>query len=115
MAESDLNEKLHEIDRRLSVHEVSHNKDMQSLSKALDLQAVEYERRLTSLNGEAARLREMQAHYVPRELYEQYQGEVNKTIAELRSYRDTNLGRQAVIATIIPVIVSVVFWWLNRH
>lgn len=38
--------------------------------KALESQAKEYHRRLEALNGEAARLREMQTHYLPRETYE---------------------------------------------
>ena len=42
------------------------------------LQALEYERRLEFLNGEAERLRQMQAQYIPREVFD-------RTVAELRS------------------------------
>ena len=38
--------------------------------KALELQAKETERRLELLNGEAERLRTMQATYLPREVFE---------------------------------------------
>src|ERR1700674_1784357 len=44
--------------------------------KALDLESKEVSRRLENLNGEASRLREMQATYVPRELFEL---QINKT------------------------------------
>ena len=43
---------------------------LESAEKALTLQAKEYERRLADLNGEAARLMEMQSKYLPRETYE---------------------------------------------
>lgn len=46
--------------------------ELQSLAqeKALELQAVEIARRLEALNGEAGRLREMQAQFVPRETWD---------------------------------------------
>lgn len=40
--------------------------------RALEIQAREYERRLDALNGEAGRIRDIQATYVPRETYENY-------------------------------------------
>lgn len=43
---------------------------VQAMQKALDLQAVEYERRLTALNGEAGRLRGMQETYLLKDTYE---------------------------------------------
>ncbi len=115
MTDGDFNEKLHALDRRLSIHEISQAKDLAAVEKARELQAIEYSRRLEILNGEASRLRDIQATYVPRELYEQRHDEIGKAITELRRYRDTNLGRQAVIATIIPVIISLLFLWLNKH
>jgi DNA-directed RNA polymerase len=44
--------------------------DLDSLEEATNLQAKEYARRLDFLNGEAERLREMQATYVTREMWE---------------------------------------------
>lgn len=40
------------------------------LKVALKLQAKEYERRLTALNGEADRLHKMQEQYIPREVFD---------------------------------------------
>jgi len=43
---------------------------LEGAKEALSLQALEYQRRLDALNGEAERLRQMQSTYLPRESYE---------------------------------------------
>jgi len=40
---------------------------VQGMQKALDLQAIEYERRLRDLNGEAGRIKEVLKESIPRE------------------------------------------------
>jgi len=50
---------------------------LKAINKARKLQAKEYERRLEALNHEAAQLKDMQATYTPREVFD-------RTIAELR-------------------------------
>ena len=48
--------------------------------EATVLQAKEYERRLDALNGEAERLKHMQATYLPREVFDARQRELNLKI-----------------------------------
>ncbi len=90
-----------------------------SSSEALKIQAAEYERRLDALNGEAARLREIQSEYLPREVYDSEHKEINKKIELLaldttRS-EGTHTGKSegisaawAIIVTVIVLAVSVV-------
>jgi hypothetical protein len=71
--------------------------------EALDLNAKEMARRLDILNGEAGRLREMQATYVPREIYE-------ASVVKIRLLEDGaayQRGQGQVIAAIISAAVSV--------
>ena len=79
---------------------------MDGQDRALDLQSKEYARRLDLLNGEADRLRQMQMTYVPRELYERNDAQRCEDIKALESYRDTQLGRQAVASAVIAAAVS---------
>jgi hypothetical protein len=81
--------------------------------KALKVQAAEYERRLNLLNGEAARLREIQATYLPREVFENKLTELNKELLELKTYKDNTAGRQAIVALVIPTVVSLMFAAFN--
>jgi len=75
--------------------------------KALMLQAAEYERRLKYLNGEAERLRQMQATYVPREVYDRVDEQRCEDIKALESYRDTQLGKQAALSAVVAAVVSI--------
>ncbi len=43
---------------------------VQGMQKALDLQAEEYERRLTALNGEGERIKEVLKDSIPREVFD---------------------------------------------
>lgn len=58
--------------------------------EALQIQANEYERRLSALNGEASRLREMQSTYLPREVYE----------------KSGMVWKQTLISAIVAIIVA---------
>jgi len=75
--------------------------------KNLIQQAKEYERRLELLNGEASRLRDIQTNYLPREVYESKHSELIKTVDDLRTYRDTMLGRQSIIIIVVSALISV--------
>ena len=66
-------------------NDVNHLKEIldikiENAEKALTLQATEYHRRLNDLNGEAKRLREMQASYVSREIYDVQHSELLKKV-----------------------------------
>ncbi len=77
-------------------------------TQALRLQAAEYGRRLDALNGEAERLRQMQATYLPREIYETSQTEVIKKVDELRQGRNVTEGKSQGISAVWLVIVVLI-------
>lgn len=74
---------------------------------ALDLGAKETERRLDLLNGEAERLRLIQATYLPREVYDANYSELRKEIVGLNSSRDIQNGRNSVLSGVIAFTTSV--------
>lgn len=76
-----------EAERTLGAERRRHYKD------ALELQATEYERRLSALNHEAEQLRRMQATYLPREVYEAEAREL-RTRAETLKLGATELAAQ---------------------
>lgn len=107
-------------------------------AEALRLQAKEYKRRLSDLNGEAERLRNIQATYIPREVFEnslktvsdkteaaahsladKQQELVDKTIAPMHTWQTKLQGKIAIIVivggAIWGIIVSLMFFILNRY
>lgn len=105
--------KLYEVEKSVAVLRTAVEKDITSLHDARVLQATEYERRLHALNGEAASLKAMQLTYLTRLEYNINHSNLEKDIKELRQYRDNSIGRQALLATIIPVIISLLFTFIN--
>lgn len=79
----------------------------EAMEKALLLQAKEYERRLSDLNGEAGRLRDMQATYVPREVFDTVVKDMEKRIEILTA---VNLKTEGVksLYSIIPVALTII-------
>ena len=102
----------------IEVCKVANEKDQKAVANALTLQAREYERRLDFLNGEAGRLREMQATYLPREVYdskhELLEASLEQIKIELNTYKGKVaglnqgwvilLGLIALVATVIGII-----------
>ncbi len=82
-------------------------------AKALKLQAAENLRRLDLLNGEAERLRQIQATYLPREVYDVSAREMHKKINELREREAHTQGRNSVIAAVVAFAISLMFLLLN--
>lgn len=72
---------------------------------ALRLAAKEYERRLDCLNGEAERLRVMQATYVSRDLYDQRHNQLDVRLAALEKMVWMGLGAVLVFGTVMQVIL----------
>lgn len=74
--------------------EIRHERELRRQSEryareALRLQAVEYQRRLEDLNGEAGRIRDVLAQTIPREVFENYKEERDKALdAALKSVED---------------------------
>lgn len=86
----------------------------QFIDKALQLQAAEYERRLSALNGEAERLRNMQAMYVPRETFDTVIREFEKKIEILTAVNLKGEGRASWVNA-IPWIISIVGLFLMYY
>jgi cell division septum initiation protein DivIVA len=77
MEKTDLECKIATLISRIAVLETKHKElserfrlELISQERALKIQTRELERRLEALNGEADRLRSMQATYIPREVYD---------------------------------------------
>lgn len=92
--------------------EVNHLREINNIQaeaskQALQIQAKEYERRLTALNGEAERLREMQQTYVQKSVYEVEMQSAREARAELKEYQDKAEGRAQVISILISVGISI--------
>lgn len=114
----ELEDKITALEIALAVTNTTHEKDMVRIDTALVLQAKEYERRLDLLNGEASRLRDIQATYLPREVYEVFKKDQQNEIYDLKSFKDATIGRQGIIGYIVPTIISAIislgFLLINR-
>ena len=85
--------------------------------KALQLATVELHRRLELLNGEAGRIREIQAAYVPREVFDRYKESVEQRVSNLENF-DANLtGKQWIGGAVIVILAAAITFGVNflRH
>jgi len=94
------------IEKIESLKEIT-NLNFDKTQQALQLEAAELARRLEILNGEATRLRDIQATYLPRELFESRIGEMDKKIAELELAKSEAQGRGQVITTLTSTGISI--------
>ena len=79
-----------------------------AIAEALGKQALEYERRLSALNHEAAQLKDMQATYMPRELYESEILNIRQELKELNAFKNNLIGKLAVVAILVSMAISIV-------
>jgi len=77
-----------------------------ALKLALDLQATENHRRLEILNGEAERLRTMQATYYPRELADLATASIQERLLVIEKALVAQEARGKVITAVISAVVS---------
>jgi hypothetical protein len=81
-------------------------------------QFTEFMRRLSELNGEAGRLREMQSSYVPREVHEAKIDDLTKSIRSLENAQANIFGRIAVVSGAASLlgggVVTVITWLITR-
>jgi hypothetical protein len=84
-------------------------------SEKHDLEAKEIARRLDILNGEADRLRQMQATYLPRELYDTQCSEFRREIDELRLFRANITGQIVAYSAAIGLALSVITFILSKY
>lgn len=118
------NGNLKDLEIKIAVLAETHRKDIERVeeqtelkfdatAKALLIDTKEMARRLDFLNGEAERLRQMQATYLPREVYDENRREIMKCLSDLEGFKNNALGRQSVITVVVSAIVSLVFIFLN--
>ena len=96
------------LTQRMDATDVLVEERFASLKLARDLQDVEVARRLEVLNGEAGRLADMQATYVPREVYDAKTQEIAKDLLELKTFRAETTGKGFAYAPFISVAVAVI-------
>lgn len=89
--------------------EIEHLKELMnerflSSDKALDLHSKEVERRLTLLNGEAGRLKEMQSTYLPREIHDANLKELGSKIEWLQKMVYIGIGGILVLQLVLKFI-----------
>lgn len=90
--------------------------------KALELQAGEYNRRLSALNHEADQLKAMQEKYIPREVYDR---EVQALRDEIKINNDWRIKQEGegqgkesytgLVKWLLPVIITVVFFLIMYY
>jgi len=85
---------------------------MGAAKEALSIQTGELARRLGDLNGEAARLRAIQAEYIPRETYYAKHDDMAKAIVALQVAQSNIIGRIAVISAIVGFAVALIVRWI---
>lgn len=88
------------LDKKIAVLE----ERLTGAQDALKIQAREYERRLETLNHEAQQLKDMQAKYLPREVYEANYKETNTKIEALQKYIWIGVGGLLVIELVLKYI-----------
>lgn len=92
--------------QRVGHLEVLTEERVRTTNQALELQTRETERRLTALNGEAERLRIMQATYLPLEVFETVSADMHKSLTDLKAFKDTAAGRQSIMTVLIAAAIS---------
>ena len=77
-------------------------------SKALELQAKEYERRLDDLNHAHQQARETLQTYLPREIHDKEMRDLSIWQRSVDTDRASNQGRTSAVTTILAILLSVV-------
>lgn len=81
------------------------------LEKAINLQALEYSRRLLELNHEKESIKEIQHKYVLQDTYDKQQHDIDAQLRLLNTFKDNVQGRIAAypfLAFILSTIVTVI-------
>lgn len=89
---------------------------LNALKKALKLQAKEYARRLTDLNGEADRLHKMQEQYVPREVFDRVIDDIRKELRILSEWKTKQEGKSQLLQYIpwLLTAISIVLIYIRK-
>jgi hypothetical protein len=101
------------LDERIKAMREDIRRTEESGERALDLATQELHRRLEILNGEAGRLREMQATYVPREIFDRYKETQETRISGLENFNANLTGKQWIGGAVIVILAAAITFGVN--
>jgi hypothetical protein len=105
------------LDERIKAMKEDIRRTEESGEKALRVSTVEFNRRLDLLNGEAGRLREMQATYVMREIFDRYKETQEQRVSTLENFNANLTGKQWIGGAVIVILAAAITFGVNflRH
>lgn len=96
-----------DIKIRLAVLEATTKLRFKAIKRARKIAAMEVERRLVALNGEASRLATILAETLPREVGEAKFEQIKKDISLLQLSGSESGGRRTILTPIVGVILQI--------
>ena len=113
------------IEERLARIEVIIDKDYRNIQQeinirqestalALKLQATEVERRLSELNGEAGRLKAMQATYLTREKFEDFEQRMSIDMIEIAKVKGQLKSTIVFISALVSILTTLFIPFVQR-
>ena len=105
------------LDERIKAMKEDIRRTEESGEKALRVSTAEFHRRLELLNGEAGRLREMQATYVMREIFDRYKETQEQRVSSLENFNANLTGKQWIGGAVIVILAAAITFGVNflRH
>lgn len=94
-----LENKIQALDDRIDIR-------LCSMTRALELQAKEYERRLTDLNHEQARLQLDRERYLQNAVFNEYRGETDKWKVTVNDFVARNAGRDHGVSIVWAGLIA---------
>jgi len=94
------------LDERLNALIDSFEAYRRTSDRALLVADAEFHRRLDELNGEAERLKNMQATYLPREIYERNRETVEARMGSIERFNANLTGKQWIAGAVILVLAA---------
>lgn len=104
---------LNELQVDVAILEERLRQQKESSEKALLLQAAAYDKHLEALNHEADQLKSMQSSYIPREVYERDNKEVQEKLDKLTKWQDVMSGRIIGFGLGWTIIIALIQWYIK--
>lgn len=104
---------LNELQVDVAILEERLKQQKEASEKALILQANAYEKHLAALNHEADQLKSMQSTYIPREVYERDNMEVQGKLDKLTKWQDVMSGRIIGFGLAWTILIAIIQWYIK--
>jgi hypothetical protein len=101
------------LNQRIDFLEKLMNERQELNKEALELNSKEISRRLEILNGEAGHLKQIQATYVPREIYDSSINTINSAIHAIQTTMASQQGKSQALAAFISAGISLLVAFLS--